>query len=85
MTNRRNKGQTILSVLMWATGVSLAVAGTTGTFVLNKFTRIDDINIRQDLSIGEISGDIKAINVKLDLLLKANGISEKTVRLELNK
>ena len=92
----RNKGQTILSVVMWASGISLTMALTSGTIILNKFEKQNDKidetisktnekNSQQDEAIAENKGDIKAINVKLDLLLQANGISKTMVERELKK
>lgn len=38
----KKKGQTLLSVVMWASGISLAFAGSVYGIVSTKFTKTDD-------------------------------------------
>ena len=39
---RTQSGQTILSVVMWASGISLTMALTSGTIILNEFEKQND-------------------------------------------
>jgi len=73
MELKYKKGQTILTVLMWAAGFSAAVAIPSVGVVIDKFDDIDTINREQDKVISEIGGDVKEINAKLDILLKDRG------------
>jgi len=40
--NLTNKGQTLLTVVMWATGISLTIAGLASTLTVTQFSNFDN-------------------------------------------
>jgi hypothetical protein len=79
-----NKGQSLLSLVMWITGISVAVGGSVYGVVSTKFTKVDDrINMVQvqtsaidtrtaviENAIIQIKEDNKEMKVDLKELLK---------------
>jgi hypothetical protein len=71
------KGQTILSVVMWATGISLAFVGGIYAVVSGKFDAVNKVDINQEGRLSAVEENVKRIpylEAKIDKLLENRGI-----------
>lgn len=80
MYPKHSRGQTVLSVVMWATGISIAVGGTVYGRVAAKFDDQSKINIQVESRTTKVETKLELMDDKIDLLLKANGINPSYVR-----
>lgn len=78
-----NKGQTILQVVMWATGVSMGVASLAYNVVAGQLNDLEKVNREQDIkiTISEVRLErVPVIEAKLDAILKLNGITPSSIK-----
>lgn len=75
----------MLSVVMWATGISAGFVGVAYTAVSNKFEAFNQAAFNHESRISSIEADIKRLPViesKLDSLLINQGINPQKINYE---